>query len=249
MLVVGYGQETDSHTGHVTKYWITRNSWGKGWVSIIQVAFDIARLDSFISIFHLTTYSLYTMTNTKQGEDGYVRVARGQGKGGVCGLEKSPSVALGGVLVGNHGLDKYRNHAPAFSKRDYGMSSLQQSPGNAELDDLNNNPSPLTIFCENLGFSIDSPCVKAAIWFPQHKPLCFGLSAMAFCATMALWLSKMDGRAGRRRRRQRLASESSSASRRSQLQQQISQSALSQHEASPLLDATTQPSYTSSTSC
>jgi hypothetical protein len=47
MLVVGYGQETDSRTGHATKYWIARNSWGKGWVGI-QILMTL-RLSLFIS--------------------------------------------------------------------------------------------------------------------------------------------------------------------------------------------------------
>lgn len=41
------------------------------------------------------------------GEDGYVRVKRGQGaKGeqGVCGIARSPSVALGGTLLPESGI-------------------------------------------------------------------------------------------------------------------------------------------------
>jgi Papain family cysteine protease len=246
MLVVGYGEETDRRTGHVIKYWIARNSWGKAWVGIFYNLLPLGdatsvHSHSFLGFHHLTKYYILRCETTQQGEDGYVRVARGQGKGGVCGLEKSPSVALGGVLVGNHRLKKYRNYV-SFKTREYRLrqSSLQQDSGNAILDKLNTNSPSLTVFCERIRFS---SCVQVAAWYPQHKPLCFGLSAMAVCAAMALWLMTMDGRA-QQRRRQRHASESSSASRPSQHQHTLSQSALSQHESSPLLDASASPSYT-----
>ena len=74
MLIVGYGEQeifsSSEGTKHnettVARYWIARNSWGRGW-----------------------------------GENGYVRLQRGPGtkhSPGVCGIAKSPSVALGGRM-------------------------------------------------------------------------------------------------------------------------------------------------------
>ena len=80
LLVVGYGQEKFDDDSLV-KFWIARNSWGRGW-----------------------------------GEDGYVRVKRGQGGKdihGVCGIARNPSVALGGILltgIGDRISQKYDSH-------------------------------------------------------------------------------------------------------------------------------------------
>jgi hypothetical protein len=103
LLITGYGQE-QMQDGKTVKYWIARNSWGKGW-----------------------------------GEDGYIRVKRNDGlKGthGVCGIARSPSVALGGVLLANrHSLSPY--HAP---------ESI--NPGSEPL-----SSSPSTTICSPFGFN------------------------------------------------------------------------------------------------
>lgn len=55
------------------------------------------------------------------GEDGYVRVKRGSGikdEAGVCGIAKNPSVALGGVLLPNSGIESAStHHSDEFSDR------------------------------------------------------------------------------------------------------------------------------------
>lgn len=103
LLITGYGQE-EMEDGRIVKYWIARNSWGKGW-----------------------------------GEDGYIRVRRGDGlKGtkGVCGIARSPSVALGGVLLANrHSLAPY--HTPK-----------SQNPGYTPPLSTSSGPT----FCSRLGF-------------------------------------------------------------------------------------------------
>ena len=80
LLIVGYGEEQTEQEGLV-KYWIARNSWGRGW-----------------------------------GIDGYIKIRRGDGlKGtpGVCGIARSPSVALGGILLQNrHRLAPYHGPIP-----------------------------------------------------------------------------------------------------------------------------------------
>jgi hypothetical protein len=66
MLIVGYDEEWNVERNETIRYWIARNSWGKGW-----------------------------------GEQGYMRVKRGPGGKripGVCGIARSPSVALGGEI-------------------------------------------------------------------------------------------------------------------------------------------------------
>lgn len=75
---------------------------------------------------------------TGWGENGYIRVKRGDGlKGtrGVCGIARSPSVALGGMLLANrHKLAPY--HTPIASQHDSEPLST----------------SPPASFCARLGF-------------------------------------------------------------------------------------------------
>lgn len=72
------------------------------------------------------------------GEDGYVRVKRGDGfKGtvGVCGIARSPSIALGGVLLTNrHKLAPYH------------------TPQSSESSEESMSTSPRASFCRRLGF-------------------------------------------------------------------------------------------------
>ena len=93
LLIVGYGEE-QTEEGEVVKYWIARNSWGRGW-----------------------------------GIDGYIKIRRGDGLNGtpgVCGIARSPSVALGGVLLANrHRLSPY--HTPIPSEHGANPLSTRES--------------------------------------------------------------------------------------------------------------------------
>jgi Papain family cysteine protease len=83
LLIVGYGQEEESKSKVIyneteeTKYFVNETVITKYW---------IAR----------------NSWGTGWGENGYVKIRRGDGKKGsegVCGISRSPSVALGGVLL------------------------------------------------------------------------------------------------------------------------------------------------------
>ncbi|CAB9518907.1 Senescence-specific cysteine protease SAG39 [Seminavis robusta] len=149
ILVTGYGEER-GEDGEVVKYWIARNSWGKGW-----------------------------------GENGYIRVKRGDGlKGtlGVCGIAESPSVALGGVLLTNrHRLAPY-HHAPnsPWSDSDPLSTSQPSSP------------------CARFGLE---SCHAIVDMVQDNKAILLGVVAI-FCATLlAAWPLSLQCRRRRQRRR------------------------------------------------
>lgn len=126
LLITGYGQE-ETHDGNIVKYWIARNSWGTDWG------------ENGTCFLYVEGCPLGTTEILKSFDAvGYVRVKRGDGlKGtrGVCGIARSPSVALGGVLLANrHRLAPY--HTPKSSQTD-------------------SNPMSTSSSCDRLGFE---PC-------------------------------------------------------------------------------------------
>jgi hypothetical protein len=61
----------------------------------------------FLFLFQIKYWLARNSWGTGWGEDGYVRVKRGPGSNGqqgVCGIAKSPSVALGGILLPESGI-------------------------------------------------------------------------------------------------------------------------------------------------
>jgi hypothetical protein len=123
---------------------------------------------------------------TGWGENGYVRVRRGDGsKGmpGVCGIARSPSVALGGILV--------RSAIPSYADTDIRDASPFAS------DD-----SQLQRVCARIGFKREGPCGAVAGWIEGRKALALGLLGIV-CGMLAVWPLTMDCRRRRRRRRAR----------------------------------------------
>lgn len=113
------------------------------------------------------------------GEGGYVRVKRGDGsKGvpGVCGIARSPSVALGGILV--------RSQTPSYADTKVRGAVRPQT------------------FCKKMGLTTRGPCGVATGWIQDHKAATLG-SLGLFCGVLALWLLSGDYRRRRGRRRAR----------------------------------------------
>jgi len=114
------------------------------------------------------------------GENGYVRVKRGHGhKGepGVCGIARSPSVALGGVIL----------------KKDQQLDADEMS--------LAYGTGPQERFCDGLGLRSSPFCLQTAGWIINHKALSAGLAG-ALLGLIAMLLLAGDCR--KRRRRQQL---------------------------------------------
>jgi hypothetical protein len=152
---------------------------------------------------------------TDWGENGYVRVKRGKGgKGreGVCGIARSPSVALGGIIV--------RNMNISFTETDIHIAVPFKS-GETEFQSV----------CTRFGFKPEGPCGTVSGWIDGHKALSSGLLGI-LCGMLALWPLTRDYR---RRRRWRQARE---ITRRQELEQQ--QARITQRhkntESAPLLD-------------
>mmetsp|Transcript_10229 Transcript_10229/g.28179 ORF Transcript_10229/g.28179 Transcript_10229/m.28179 type:complete len:695 (+) Transcript_10229:109-2193(+) len=182
LLIVGYGEERDAK-GRKIRYWIARNSWGKGW-----------------------------------GENGFVRIKRGSGaKGevGVCGLSNNPSVAIGGMLLGEE------------------QQLLQQEGLQTDFED------PVYLYCSRMGWSERSACLRLGGWLYEHKALMLGVVGLT-CLLGTLYTLTIDCR--RRRKRQR---ERKERRRHDQHQSNVVVAAAQQlpppTEASPLLGDSGQP--------
>lgn len=121
---------------------------------------------------------------TDWGEDGYIRVKRGDGlKGteGVCGIARSPSVALGGMMLANrHKLAPYQE--PEFSQPDY--MPLRSSPPND--------------ICGRFGFE---SCGHMVAPFGDHKAFLLGMTGIMCALFLAAWPLSYECRQRRLRRR------------------------------------------------
>jgi hypothetical protein len=140
---------------------------------------------------------------TGWGEHGFVRIQRekgGHGRPGQCGIARSPSVALGGVL-----LDR-----TVTARSSTAIGSEEDS-----LDDAFGNPivlqpmAPNTIleeWCVRLGQNLDAEaCGEWAHWTAAHKALWLGILGLAgtlICVVWPLTGECRRRRADRRRRRE-----------------------------------------------
>lgn len=122
------------------------------------------------------------------GEDGFVRVKRGNGRKnvpGVCGIAKNPSVALGGVLLAGNagGIDH---------KYDY---SNNHGSNNKSLEE--------SVFysCDSLfGFKIMETCHEIEGFLSHYRALVYCLISLITVAALVIWPLSRDCRARRQRR-------------------------------------------------
>jgi hypothetical protein len=126
---------------------------------------------------------------TGWGENGFVRVRRGDGhKGtpGVCGIARSPSVALGGILL-----------KPGSWKGTDSSGGLRGF-GDYLVDE---ESSVIRNVCVHLGHRLQGPCVRADEWLANtyHMALFLGCLGILI-ALVALWPLTRDCRNRRRRR-------------------------------------------------
>jgi hypothetical protein len=127
------------------------------------------------------------------GEDGMVRVRRGDGKKGtpgMCGIARSPSVALGGTL------------SPRFNSNELrGGIVGDNSTAIYDLMEESRNDG----FCSRIRFGLGGPCFGFFKWVDNHWAHFLGMIGILI-ALIALWPLTAECRARRRRRllRQRL---------------------------------------------
>jgi Papain family cysteine protease len=120
---------------------------------------------------------------TGWGEGGYVRIKRNDGvKGstGVCGIARSPSVALGGVLLPLRG----------EVIEDDAMSSLLATHG------------PMERLCFRLGLGFNGTCLATTTWLDDHKVLLLAMFGVGLFLA-SIYLLTYDIRRRRRRRTER----------------------------------------------
>jgi len=118
---------------------------------------------------------------TGWGENGYVRVKRGRGKKGepgVCGIARSPSVALGGILLPKS------------------LQLLAKDGLSLAMDGTREER-----FCADLGLKSNNGCLRTVNWIANHK----ALSAGAFGGLFGIFaVIMLLGDCRRRRRLQRI---------------------------------------------
>jgi len=101
--------------------------------------------------------------STDWGENGYVRVKRGDGhKGslGVCGIARSPSVALGGMILDGQYLETSTRHAGDTA------------------DDDTITETRVENFCSHLGLRDNKGCLSSVGWIDSHRALSVGLGGI-----------------------------------------------------------------------
>jgi hypothetical protein len=152
---------------------------------------------------------------TDWGENGYVRVKRGKGgkgKQGVCGIARSPNIALGGIIV--------RQMNVSYADTDI-RGAVPFIPGETEFQ----------IVCTRLGLNPDGPCGTVSGWIDGHNALSAGLLGI-LCGMLALWALTRDCRRRRHRRRAR------EIKRRQELERQQARNTQGHEnpESSPLLE-------------
>jgi hypothetical protein len=122
------------------------------------------------------------------GENGFVRIARGHGsKGipGVCGIARSPSVALGGFLIEREGISSFAAHS---------------GNGEGAVEEL--EYTTLENTCIFLRLQLDGGCGHFALWIDSHHALVAGLVGVCL-GFLAIWPLSRDWRKRRRLRRLR----------------------------------------------
>ena len=121
------------------------------------------------------------------GENGHVRVYRqphgSKGIPGVCGIARSPSVALGGYLLTDR---------QGFA----GFSATRSS----EVENF--QYTALENICSFLHLRLDGPCGKVADWTDNNHALVLGALGLIL-SLLAVWPLSRDWRNRRRRRRER----------------------------------------------
>jgi Papain family cysteine protease len=160
----------------------------------------------FGDLRHLTLLIvLCVQWGTGWGENGFVRIQRekgGHGRPGQCGIARSPSVALGGVLLDHIVL-------PSTST----TSNSEEGPfyDEASTPVVLEPVAPYTLLeelCLRTGQSLDAgPCEAWAHWTATHKAWWLGILGLTGTLLGVVW--PLTGecrrrRAHRRRRRQLL---------------------------------------------
>lgn len=153
------------------------------------------------------------------GENGYVRIKRGDpllGKHGVCGISRSPSVALGG----------------SFLARERG-SGVGANPamGQHSVEQIRAHPHA----CDHLAYPFDRYCLRMENFFGSHKALVLGILGI-LVALLASWPLSYDFRRRRRRYRLRMA-------KLAEEQRKKEEERRSGGESSPLLEETRGTAY------
>ena len=129
------------------------------------------------------------------GEDGFARIARRggkKGKPGVCGIARSPSVALGGFMLESEG----STHLASVTGIDRG--TVEQLKFTV-MDNI----------CIFMRWNLDGRCGQLSSWVDSHHAVLIGVIGVIL-GLVSLWPLSSDWR--RRRRRRRLRNERRRAS-------------------------------------
>ena len=144
---------------------------------------------------------------TGWGESGMIRIRRGDGKKGtpgVCGMARSPSVALGGIL-----LQHVKSPSDALHGLRGGDGDVVGVYDNSTTTIINydateqwNDYSLIQRTCVRFHMSPDGGCVRFGNWVDNHWAQSLGLLGIVV-ALIAVWPLTMECRGRRRRRRLR----------------------------------------------
>lgn len=132
-----------------------------------------------ISNQRLTSLPPLIFNSAGWGENGFVRIKRGDGgRGvpGVCGIARSPSVALGGRLL--------RDEDYVFDSH-FGTHSFSFEVAN---------------MCADLSWNGSKTCMQVTSWIGRHRAMVLGITGI-LCGLLAFWPLSLGCRRRRRRRK------------------------------------------------
>lgn len=174
---------------------------------------------------HIVTTKYWIARNswgTGWGLNGYVWIKRRDGKKGtpgLCGIARSPSVALDGILL---------KHFKSLHQQVRGGGIVNEGDNSSSDDDSisieqMHNYNVIEEMCIRSGLGLEGACGSFGSWVSDNTALFFGMIGIAL-ALMAAWPLTLDYRRRRRRRRiraQRRLEESQRASQDKILEESV----------------------------
>jgi hypothetical protein len=131
---------------------------------------------------------------TGWGEYGYVRIRQGKGEAGLCGIARSPCVALGGVLLDPMSGFNSSNESDARPRESGSNDPIEANDSSHSLEDVIPY-SPLENLCLRVVHRLDGTrCGVFADYISLHKAMVLGIVGLLATLLVVVWPLTSDCR-------------------------------------------------------